>query len=52
MDIEAYKLPADWAVALINDDPSGLDDDDAAALDRFHRAYDGRAWPLLAVNLR
>lgn len=49
MDIETYKLPAHWASALINDDQSGLDDDDAAALDRFTAhmtAVHGRCWPL------
>lgn len=35
MKIEKFRLPAHWASALINADPSGLDDDDNAALDLF-----------------
>ena len=29
------ELPVDWAVALINSDETGLEDDDQAALDAF-----------------
>lgn len=34
-ETETYTLPTHWAVALINDDTGGLDDDDQAALDAF-----------------
>lgn len=49
LKVEQFLLPAHWASALINDDASGLDDDDAAALDQFAddmvKTY-GRCWPL------
>lgn len=35
LETETYILPTHWAVALINDDTGGLDDDDQKALDRF-----------------
>ena len=35
MQIEYLELPTYWASALINDDYSGLEDDDANALDAF-----------------
>lgn len=35
LTFETYELPAHWAVALINGDESGFDDDDSDALDRF-----------------
>lgn len=41
IEIETYDLPEHWASALINGDESGLDDDDAAALDRWEHATRG-----------
>lgn len=35
LTFETYELPAHWAVALINGDESGFDDDDSDALGRF-----------------
>ena len=49
MKIETFQLPAHWAAALINADPSGLDEDDNAALDAFTdwmmREYN-QCWPI------
>ena len=35
MEILELELPTHWAVALVNSDESGLDDDDQKRLDRF-----------------
>jgi hypothetical protein len=44
-----YCLPAHWAPALFNDDASGLDDQDAAALENLLRE-EGLAAPLSIVG--
>ena len=35
MEILELELPTHWAIALVNSDESGLDDDDQKRLDRF-----------------
>lgn len=38
--ISTLVLPAHWACALINDDESGLDDDDTEAVSKFMEAVE------------
>lgn len=47
-----YTLPACWACALINDDRSGLEDQDEAELDRFLKSEqtEGRRFACIAIR--
>ena len=49
IETTTYCLPAHWASALFNDDSSGLDDQDAATLERLLQE-EGLAAPLSIVG--
>ena len=38
MKVETYTLPAHWASALINDDSSGMSDDEIDALNNWYES--------------
>jgi fermentation-respiration switch protein FrsA (DUF1100 family) len=49
LEVDTMTAPSFWAPALINDDRSGMDDDEIAAMDAYLAPLEAEGWYVVDV---
>jgi hypothetical protein len=49
IEVDVLTLPAHWACALINDDRTGMTDEEEALMDAYMAPIEARGWYVVSV---